>query len=84
MPALKIRNGRISGVNVRGFVRGVGHQGAHVGMARDSGPMPGKDSPAVGVLLALPHNAHTGALEPEVEAADPREQASDEHVTRSP
>jgi hypothetical protein len=29
------------------------------------------------VLLALPHNSHTGPLEPEVESADPGEQASD-------
>jgi len=51
-------------------LRGVGHKGAHVGIARDSGPVPGKDPSAVRVLLALPHNAHTGSFEPEVEAAD--------------
>jgi hypothetical protein len=52
---------------------GVGHKGAHVGMARDTGPMPGKDPPAVLVLLALPHNAHPGTLEAEIESADPAE-----------
>jgi hypothetical protein len=36
--------------------------------------MPGKDSPAELVLLALPHNAHTGSLQAEVEAPDSGEQ----------
>src|SRR5205085_566216 len=54
--------------------RGVRHKGAHVGMAGDSGPMPGKDSAAVVVLLAEPQSSHTGALESEVEAADSREE----------
>jgi hypothetical protein len=49
---------------------GVGHKGSHVGVAWNSGPMPGKDTPAELVLLALPHNSHTGAFESEVEAAD--------------
>jgi hypothetical protein len=35
--------------------------------------MPGKDPPAVLVLLALPHNAHPGALKAEIESADPSE-----------
>jgi hypothetical protein len=35
--------------------------------------MPGKDPTAVLVLLALPHNTHPGALEPEIESADPAE-----------
>jgi hypothetical protein len=56
---------------------GVGHKGAHVGMARYSGPMPGKDSAAEFVLLALPHNAHTGALEAKVESSDSAEKAAD-------
>jgi hypothetical protein len=61
---------------------GVGHKGAHVGMARDSWPVPGKDPSAELVLLALPHNAHAGSFEAEVEPADPGEEASDgEHVT---
>jgi hypothetical protein len=42
-------------------------------MTRDTGPMPGKDPAAVLVLLALPHNAHAGTLEPEIESADPAE-----------
>jgi hypothetical protein len=54
---------------------GVGHKGAHVGVARDSGPMSSEDTPAELVLLALPHNAHTGPLEAEVEAADAGEEA---------
>jgi len=49
---------------------GVGHKDAHVGMARDSGPVPSKDPPAEGVLLAEPHSAHTGPLESEVEASN--------------
>jgi len=49
---------------------GVGHKGAHVGMARHSGPVPGKDPSAELVLLAEPHSSHTGPLEPEVESAD--------------
>lgn len=49
---------------------GVGHKGAHVGVAWDTGPMAGEDAPTVWVLLALPHNAHSGAFEPEVEASD--------------
>ena len=56
---------------------GVGHKGAHVGMARDSGPVPSKDPSAELVLLAEPHSAHSGPLEAEVEPADPGEQASD-------
>jgi hypothetical protein len=35
--------------------------------------MPGKDPPAVLVLLALPHNTHSGALKAEIESADPGE-----------
>jgi hypothetical protein len=56
---------------------GVGHKGAHVGMTRDSGPVPGKDPSAELVLLALPHNAHTGSLEPKVKPSDPAEQRPD-------
>ena len=41
--------------------------------------MPGKDPAAELVLLALPHNAHTGPLKAEVESADPAEQRSDTH-----
>ncbi len=39
--------------------------------------MPGKDSSTELVLLALPHNPHTGPLEPEVEAADSGKEAAD-------
>jgi len=46
-------------------------------MTRDSGPVPGKDSLAERVLLAEPQSSHTGSLEPEVEAADACEEASD-------
>src|SRR3954469_20516417 len=54
-------------------------------MARDIGPMPGKDPPAVGVLLALPHNSHTGALEAEVESANSgEERANGQHPAPSP
>jgi hypothetical protein len=35
----------------------------------------------VGVNLALPRHAHPGALEPEIEAADPGEQRSDFHCS---
>jgi hypothetical protein len=52
---------------------GVGHKGAHVGMTRDPGPVPGKDPLAEGVLLAEPQSAHTGSFEPEVESSDPGE-----------
>jgi hypothetical protein len=38
--------------------------------------MPGKDSSAVVVLLALPHNAHSGPLEAEVESADTCEEGA--------
>jgi hypothetical protein len=41
--------------------------------------MPGKDTSAELVLLALPHNSHTGPFEAKVESADPAEQASDIH-----
>jgi len=49
---------------------GVGHKGAHIAVAWDSGPMPGKDSLTVFVLLAEPHSSHTRPLQAEVEAAD--------------
>jgi hypothetical protein len=39
--------------------------------------VPGKDPSAERVLLALPHNAHTGSLEPKVKPSDPAEQGSD-------
>jgi hypothetical protein len=53
-----------------GALMGVGHEIAHVGMARDSGPMPGKDPSAVGVDFALPQNSHTGSLKSQIESAD--------------
>jgi hypothetical protein len=69
-----------SGVLPSSCATGVGHKGAHVGIARDSGPMPGKHSPAEIVLLALPHNSHTGPLEAVIEAANPAKERSDIHV----
>lgn len=45
--------------------------------------MPGKDSPAELVLLALPHNAHTGTFEAEVESSDPGEKGADIHAVPS-
>jgi hypothetical protein len=42
--------------------------------------MPGKDSSAELVLLALPHNAHTGPLEAEVEPPDAGEQRANIHT----
>jgi hypothetical protein len=52
---------------------GVGHEGAHVVVDRDSGPMPGKDPLAELVLLAEPHSSHTRPLEAEVEPSDASE-----------
>jgi hypothetical protein len=49
---------------------GVGHQGAHVGVAGDVGPVLGEDLPAEGVQLALPQNSQTRSLEAEVEPPD--------------
>lgn len=48
-------------------------EGADVGMAGDVGPVTGQDALAVGIALAVPEDSHTGAFEPEVEAADPGE-----------
>jgi hypothetical protein len=45
--------------------------------------MPGKDTSAELVLLALPHNAHTGPLEAEVEPSDSGEQRADIHTPAS-
>jgi hypothetical protein len=56
--------------------RGVGHQGAHVGMTRDPGPVLREDPLAELVLLAEPHSAHTGALQAQVKSPDPAEEAS--------
>lgn len=44
----------------------------------------GKHTSSEGVELDLPGDGEPGALEPEVEAADAREQASDAHVTAHP
>lgn len=44
------------------------------------GEVPREDRPAVGVLLDLPGDAHPGALEAEIEAADSREEAADIHA----
>jgi hypothetical protein len=41
----------------------------------------GEDPLAEGVGLALPDDSHPGALEAEVEPADPGEQGPDPHVT---
>lgn len=38
-----------------------------------------EDGPAVGVLLDLPERRHSAAVEAELEAADPREEAADIH-----
>jgi hypothetical protein len=43
------------------------------------GEVSAEDGEAVWVLLDLPRDAHTRALEPEVEAADTREEAADIH-----
>lgn len=49
---------------------GVGHKGAHIGEAGNSGPVSSEDPSAELVLLAEPHSSHTGPLEPKVEPAD--------------
>jgi hypothetical protein len=64
---------------------GVGHKGAHVGIARDPGPVLGEDPPAEGVLLAEPHSSHSRTFEPEVKATHPRKQtAHGQHSSRPP
>jgi hypothetical protein len=59
---------------------GVGHKGAHVGMAGDPGPVLGEDPLAERVLLAEPHSSQTRPLEAKVEPADPAEKGADIHA----
>jgi hypothetical protein len=47
------------------------------------GEMAREDRAAVGVLLDLPERRHPAALEPELEAADPREERADIHTRLS-
>jgi hypothetical protein len=53
---------------------------SHVFEALGVGELAGEDGAAVGVLLDLPRDAHPAALEPELEAADSREEAADIHA----
>jgi hypothetical protein len=65
---------------------GVGHEGAHVGMAWDVGPVLGENLAAEGVKLALPQNSQTRSFESKVEPSDPCEEASNgqrSHLMRS-
>jgi hypothetical protein len=49
---------------------GVGYEGAHVGITRNSGPLLSEDVLAELVLLAEPHSSHTRLRESEVESSD--------------
>lgn len=53
---------------------------SYVVVAGDIGPVLGEDSPAPLVPLALEHDAHSGSLESEIEAANAREEAADIHA----
>lgn len=55
----------------------VGADVAHVGVPFGVGEVVGEDGSAEGVELDLPCGSHPGPLEPEVEAADAREEGAD-------
>lgn len=54
----------------------------HVAEIGHQRPVFGENPGSVGVGLALPHDLHAGALEPEVEPPDAGEQRADLHDTR--
>jgi hypothetical protein len=68
--------GESAGEDVDGLEVGTG-QLADVAVAGDVRPVSREDPSAIGVGLALPEDAEAGALEAEVEPADPGEQRPD-------
>jgi hypothetical protein len=61
-----------------------GREVPDVGVHGHPGPVLGEDPLAERVLLAEPQSSHTGALKPEIEAADAGEQGSNgQHSSRA-